>query len=64
MTKKIESGDIRRLCRFADEDRECAYVAADEEDWEAFDGFMACVRAHETNALALQTTWVQQNRAA
>ncbi len=62
MAHKISPTDITRYYKFADEDRESAFEAAAEGDWDAYDRLMHCARTHERTARDFGHQWICENR--
>ncbi len=56
----IKPEQITRLFKFADEDRQDAYEAADRGDFETFRDLLTCAHAHERNARALEQGYIEQ----
>ncbi len=60
MTTKTEQ--ILRLYRYADEDRQSAYMAAAERDFDTFNNLILCAITHEDNAKRLERTYLAEHR--
>ena len=67
MTSQTEQTEqteqILRLYRYADEDRQSAYVAAANRDFDDFNNLIACATTHENNAKRLERDYLALHRA-
>ena len=62
MTTRINSADVLKHFRYADEDRRSAYAKADRGEMDAYHDLIFCANTHEDNARMMERLWVEQNR--